>query len=179
MTAKKFFLSTFFIFIFSGEALALSNSADAFMSLPFGHNYERTQKRMTNSGAKVITPRKESLTMEGMFEGYPATFVFGFYKNKILKSKAAYLQSMGDAEKDSKFYMNLQKSFNRAFGSGHETPNLNRRNSKKLIMQNVWTPDRYSTITLTYNPDASKKFPGTSLSQRFIQIIYKSDKWDK
>lgn len=176
---KKFLLAALFTLIFYGEALALSNSADAFMSLPFGHNYARTQKRMTNSGAKVITPRKESLTMEGMFEGYPATFVFGFYKNKILKTKSAYLQSMGDSEKDAKFYMNLQKSFNRAFGSGHETPTLNRRNSKKLIMQNVWTPDRYTTITLTYNPDASKKFPGSSLSQRFIQIIYKSDKWDK
>ena len=176
---KKFSLALLFAFIFSSEAFAVSNSSDAFMSLPFGHNYARTQKRMTNSGARVITPRKESLTMEGMFEGYPATFVFGFHKNKILKSKAAYLQSMGDALKDEMFYNNLQKSFNKAFGSGHETPTLNRRNNKKLIMQNVWTPDRYTTITLTYNPDASKKFPGSSLSQRFIQIIYKSDKWDK
>ena len=37
--------------------------------------------------------------MEGMFESYPATFIFGFYKNKIMSSKAVYLQSMGNAER--------------------------------------------------------------------------------
>ena len=38
-------------------ALALSNSADAFMSLPFGHVYKRVQKRMENSGAKTTIPK--------------------------------------------------------------------------------------------------------------------------
>ena len=82
---KKIFL--FFIFVtvftFSYEnktAAALSNSSEAFLSLPFGHTFARTQKRMEKSGAKVLTPRKETLTMEGFFEGYPALFVFGFYK---------------------------------------------------------------------------------------------------
>ncbi|MBQ7577031.1 MAG: hypothetical protein IJT21_02055 [Synergistaceae bacterium] len=177
MNAKKFFPALIIIFI-SSAAYALSNSADAFMSLPFGHTYARTQKRMQNSGARVVTPRKDSLTMEGMFEGYPATFIFSFYKQKVLKTKAAYLQSMGDAEKDRQFYELLQKGFNRAYGSGNERPRISARNSRKLILSNAWTPDRYTTITMTYNPEASKRFPGSSINNRFIQIIYKSEKWD-
>ena len=176
---KKFILSVFFmISVFGGYAAAVSNSSDAFMSLPFGHTYARTQKRMENSGAKVLTPRKESLTMEGMFEGYPATFIFGFYKNKVLKNKSVYLQSMGNAEADRRFYEILQRAYNASYGSGRETPVANTRKSGKIMLKNVWTPDRYSTITLTYNPEVSKRFPGTSMSERFIQLIYKTEKWD-
>ena len=67
---KKFLLLLFLAIniFFPVKANALSNSADAFMSLPFGHTFIRTQKRMEKSGARVITPRKDSLTMEGMFE---------------------------------------------------------------------------------------------------------------
>ncbi len=175
---KKIICTIIFSLIISDEAPALSNSSEAFMSLPFGHTYARTQKRMENSGAKVLTPRKDSLTMEGMFEGYPASFIFGFYKNKVLKSKAVYLQSMGDAEYDRKFYEAVQKGFNAAYGSGRETPTANTRASGKIMLRNVWTPDRYTTITLTYNPEMSKRFPGSSLTSKFIQIIYKYDKWD-
>lgn len=166
------------MYIFSGTAEALSNSSEAFLSLPFGHKFARTQKRMENSGAKVLTPRKDSLTMEGFFEGYPATFVFGFYKKKLLNSKSVYLQSMGDAEYDRKFYEALQKGFNSSYGSTREAPSASTRKSGKIILQNVWTPDRYTTITLTYNAEASKRFPGNSLSGRFIQISYKYSKWE-
>ncbi len=179
---KKFFSTIFLIFIalFScGQVEALSNSSEAFLSLPFGHTFVRTQKRMENSGAKVLTPRKESLTMEGFFEGYPAMFVFGFYKNKLLNSKAVYLQSMGDAEYDRAFYEALQKGFNSSYGSTREAPTANTRKAGKIMLRNVWTPDRYTTITLTYNAEMSKRFPGNSLSDRFIQVIYKYDKWDK
>ena len=178
---KKIFLISV-VLLFSviniPAAQALSNSSEAFLSLPFGHSFARTQKRMENSGAKVITPRKESLTMEGFFEGYPAVFVFGFYKNKLLNSKSVYLQSMGDAEYDRKFYEALRKGFNSSYGSTRELPSANIRNSKKLILRNVWTPDRYTTITLTYNSEASKKFPGNSLSDRFIHADFKTDKWE-
>ncbi len=163
----------------NGQAQALSNSSEAFLSLPFGHTFARTQKRMENSGAKVLTPRKESLTMRGFFEGYPATFVFGFYKNKLLASKSVYLQSMGDAEYDRKFYEALQKGLNSAYGSTRETPAANTRKAGKIMLRNVWTPDRYTTITLTYNPEVSKKFPGDSLSSRFIHVSYKTEKWSK
>lgn len=161
----------------SNEAIA-ANSSDAFMSLTFGLKYERVQKRMEKSGAKATIPRKETLTMEGMFEGYPALFVFGFYKNTILKSKAVYLLSLGDSEKDANFYAALQKSYNAFYGSGHETPTASTRDKRKLILRNVWTPDRYTTITLTYNPEMSKRLPGTSISSRFIQLIHSYSKWD-
>lgn len=161
----------------SNEAVA-ANSSDAFMSLTFGLKYERVRKRMEKSGAKTTIPRKETLTMEGMFEGYPALFVFGFYKNKILKSKAVYLLSLGDKEKDANFYAALQKTYNVFYGSGHETPTASTRDKRKLILRNVWTPDRYTTITLTYNPEMSKRLPGTSISSRFIQLIHSYSKWD-
>ncbi len=179
---KKFWAILIFAFIFLSEgkifAAKVFNNADAFMSLPFGHTYSRTQKRMENSGAVVVIPRKETLTMSGMFEGYPATFIFGFHKNKILKTKSVYLQSMGNKEYDEKFYEALQKAYKSKYGTVKETPGLNNRKAGKLILRNVWTPDRYTTITLTYNPEASKRFPGSSLSERFIQIIYKYDKWE-
>ena len=164
-----------------GEAFAAQktlNNSEAFMSLTFGLTYERVQKRMTNSGATVITPRKDTLTMSGMFEGYPATFIFGFHKKKLLKTKALYLQSMGNAEADRKFYEAVQKSYNAYYGSGRETPTANTRAAGKIMLRNVWTPDKFTTITLTYNPEMSKRFPGSSLSSRFLQLIHKYDKWD-
>ena len=162
----------------AGIAYPASNSADAFMSLTFGLKYSRVQKRMENSGASVITPRKDTLTMEGMFEGYPATFVFGFYKQKLLKSKAVYIMSMGDADADRQFYEAVQKAYNAYYGSGNESPMASTRDKKKIMLRNVWTPDRYTTITLTYNPEMSKRFAGSSLSSRFLQLISKYDKWD-
>ncbi|MBQ7155805.1 MAG: hypothetical protein IJR85_09665 [Synergistaceae bacterium] len=160
------------------EAQAASNSADAFMSLTFGLKYARVQKRMENSGANVITPRKDTLTMEGMFEGYPATFVFGFYKKKILKSKAVYVMSMGKADEDRRFYEAVQKAYNAYYGSGKESPIASTRTSGKIMLRNIWTPDRYTTITLSYDPEMSKRFAGNSLNSRFLQLICKYDKWD-
>ena len=179
MKKKIFFIVLLILYVSYDSAEALSNSSEAFLSLPFGHTFARTQKRMENSGAKVLTPRKESLTMEGFFEGYPAMFVFGFYKNKLLSSKSVYLQSMGDAEYDRAFYEALQKGFNASYGSTREAPTANTRKAGKIMLRNVWTPDRYTTITLTYNSEASKRFPGDSLNDRFIQVIYKYSKWDK
>ncbi len=180
MSFKKIILCLLMSFLIVSEAHALSNSADAFMSLPFGHTYARTQKRMLNSGATILTPRQETLTMEGFFEGFPARFVFSFYKKKLLKTKAAYIQSSGKAATDKNFYLALQKAYNAQFGSGHETAMKNPRAAGKLMLQNIWTPDRYTTITLTYNPEAAaKRIVGNNLGDRPIQIIYKTDKWDK
>lgn len=175
---KKFLSAIIILSCLSSGILYAQTNSEAFMSLPFGHSYDRTQKRMTNSGASVITPRKDTLTMEGNFEGYPARYIFGFHKNKLLKNKSVYLQSLGDSEKDKKFYEAMQAWFNAVYGSGRESPMNNPRDKGKLILRNVWTPDRYTIITLTYNPDASKRFPGNALSDRFIQLIYKYDKWD-
>ena len=175
---KKFFCALILFSCLYSETLYAQTNSEAFISLPFGHTYARTQKRMTKSGATVITPRKETLTMDGDFEGYPARYIFGFYKNKLLNAKAVYIQSLGNAEKDRKFYSAMQAGFNASYGSGKETPMQNPRDKSKLMLRNVWTPDRYTTITLTYNPEASKRFPGSALSDRFIHLIYKYDKWD-
>ena len=76
---RKIIFAVILLTLSACESFPASNSSEAFLSLPFGHTYARTQKRMENSGAKVLTPRKDSLTMEGMFENYPATFIFGFH----------------------------------------------------------------------------------------------------
>ena len=180
LNTKKFLFTIILTtFILSqAQAANLPNSADAFMSLPFGHSFARTQKRMTNSGAKVLTPRQESLSMEGFFEGFPARFLFGFHKKKGLKSKALYVQSSGNAAQDQDLYTRLQKAYNATYGSGHETPIANTRVAGKIMLKNVWTPDRYTTITLTYNPEATKRFPASAMSDRPVQLIYKYDKWD-
>ncbi len=175
---RKIILAVILMALLVCESFAASNSSEAFLSLPFGHTYARTQKRMENSGAKVLTPRKDSLTMEGMFENYPATFIFGFHKNKLLKTKSVYLQSMGNAEYDRKFYEALRKGMNALYGKTQETPTANIRAAGKIMLKNVWTPDKYTTITLTYNSEMSKRFPGSSLTSKFIQVIYKTDKWD-
>ena len=175
---RKFVYALLIAASLSCEAWAASNSADAFMSLTFGLTYARVQKRMENSGAVVTVPRKDTLTMSGMFEGYPATFIFGFHNKKILKHKALYLQSMGNAANDRKFYEAVQKAYNVYYGSAKETPTANTRAAGKIMLRNVWTPDKYTTITLTYNPEMSKRFPGDSLNSRFIQLIHKYDKWD-
>ena len=124
---RKFICTLLVIAGLACEAEAASNSADAFMSLTFGLTYDRVQKRMQNSGALVVTPRKETLAMSGMFEGYPATFIFGFHNKKILKNKSLYLQSMGNAENDRRFYEAVQKAYNAYYGSGKETPTVNNR----------------------------------------------------
>ena len=175
---RRFICTLLLIAGLACEACAASNSADAFMSLTFGLSYERVQKRMQKSGAVVVTPRKETLTMSGMFEGYPATFIFWFHNKKILKNKSLYLQSMGNAENDRRFYEAVQKAYSAYYGSGRETPTVNNRVSGKIMLRNVWTPDKYTTITLTYNPEMSKRFPGSSLNSRFIQLIHKYDTWD-
>ena len=175
---RRFLCSLLLVAVIACEAHAASNSADAFMSLTFGLTYDRVQKRMQKSGAVVVTLRKDTLTMSGMFEGYPATFIFGFHNKKILKNKSLYLQSMGNAENDRIFYEAVQKGYNAYYGSGKETPTVNNRVSGKIMLRNVWTPDKYTTITLTYNPEMSKRFPGSSLNSRFIQLIHKYDKWD-
>ena len=76
MKKMKILCAVFLLFSLNTAAFSAQTVSEAFLSLPFGHPYARVQKRMENSGAKVLTPRKDSLTMEGTFEGYPATLIF-------------------------------------------------------------------------------------------------------
>ena len=171
-------LLALFLLSLPDTAPALPNSADAFMSLPFGHSFKRTQKRMENSGAAVLVPREESLTMDGYFEGFAANFSFGFHKKKGLKSKAVYLQSTGDAQTDKAFYQALMRGYSQRFGSGGEKAVTNPWAAGRIMLRNIWTPDRWTTITLTYNPEATKRFPGSSMKDRPIHLLYSYSKWD-
>ena len=149
------------------------------MSLPFGHPFKRTQTRMERSGAKVLAPREESLLMEGFFEGKPAVFSFGFHKKKGLKSKALYIQSTGKAKDDEAFYKLLMRGYEARFGSGRETAVPNTWTAGRIMVRCTWTPDRYTTIALTYNPEATNRFPGRSMKDRPIHLLYTYSKWDE
>ena len=72
----------------AAAAEALSNSADAFMSLPFGHPFNRTKLRMERSGATAKAQDGDYLSMEGLFEGRPALFVFSFHGRRTTAGSA-------------------------------------------------------------------------------------------
>ena len=163
----------------AAPSLAVQNSADAFMSLPFGHPFKRTQLRMERSGATVLTPREESLTMEGWFEGRPAVFSFGFHRKKGLNAKGVYIQSTGDGKKDEQFYRLLKRGYEARFGSGRETAVPNTWKEGRIMDQCAWTPDRWTTITLTYNAEVRERFPGRSMKDRPIHLLYSYSKWDE
>lgn len=157
---------------------AMANSADAFMSLPFGHTQARTEKRMKNSGAQTVSIRVETLSMEGYFEGRPAVFAFGFDRKKGLKSKAVYIQSMGSYEDDRYLYNALRSAYISRFGNVRESPQPSAWQEGRVTMRSEWTPDKYTSIVLTYNPDATRRFPGASMGQRPIHLSYSYSKWD-
>lgn len=157
---------------------AAKNSADAFMSLPFGHTFARTKLRMERSGASAKSQSGDFLAMEGFFEGRPAVFHFSFDSKKGLKGKTLYLQSTGNASEDSRFYEALMQAYNYQYGKTDERPLPNTWAEGKIMMRCIWTPDRWTTITLTYNPEATVRFPGPSPKDRPIHLIYAYSKWD-
>lgn len=172
------FLALLLVLLYVRESGAATN-ADAFMSLPFGHSLTRTQKRMEKSGAVMTAVKEEYLSMEGYFEGKPAVFVFGFDRKKGLKSKAVYIQSSGSSDTDRNFYNILLQAYTAQYGKVRETPQPNTWREGRIMLNSVWTPDRYTTITLMFNPEATRRFPGSGLGQRPIHLIYTYSKWDK
>ena len=158
-------------------AEALSNSADAFMSLPFGHPFNRTKLRMERSGATAKTQDGDYLSMEGLFEGRPALFVFSFHGRKGLKSKALYLQTVG-REEDERLYTALMQAYNGRFGRTEERPLPNAWAEGKIMLRCIWTPDRWTSVALTYNPETAARFPGPSIKDRPIHLEYRYSRWD-
>ena len=156
------------------------DSAEAFMSATFGLSSKRTQLRMEQSGAEATDFLREGrLSMKGLFEGYPTLFIFAFHPKKGLNYKAAYLASTGDPQADQSFYEALRTAYTLRFGTVQERPLPNLRVEGKLMFRSVWTPDPYSTISLSYDPKATNRFPGDSPGARPIHLIYSFSKWDK
>lgn len=177
----KGLLSALLLLCFAApRALAAPDSAEAFMSATFGLSSKRTQLRMERSGAKAVGfIRDGRLSMEGLFEGRPALFVFGFHPKKGLNHKAVYLTSTGNGDEDNALYGALRDAYNVRFGRVREAPQPNVWAEGRLLLHNVWTPDRYSTIVLSYNPEATNRFPGSSPGARPIHLIYSYSKWQR
>lgn len=164
----------------AGPSLAAPDSAEAFMSVTFGLSSKRTQLRMERSGAQASGYiRDGQLSMEGLFEGRPAVFVFGFHAKKGLNYKAVYLTSTGKREEDHALYDALRQGYTARFGKTKEAPLPNIWAEGRLLLRNVWEPDRYTTIVLTYNPEATNRFPGSSPGARPIHLTYNYSKWGK
>ena len=161
-------------------SFAAPNSAEAFMSITFGLSSKRTQLRMERSGAEASGfIRDGQLSMEGLFEGRPAVFVFGFHAKKGLNYKAVYLTSTGNGDEDNALYDALRRAYVARFGKTKEAPLPNVWAEGRLMLRNVWEPDRHTTITLTYNPEATNRFPGSSPGDRPIHLTYAYSKWNK
>ena len=159
---------------------AAPDSAEAFMSVTFGLSSKRTQLRMERSGAEASGFIRDGwLSMEGLFEGRPAVFVFGFHARKGLDYKAVYLTSTGDGDEDKALYDALRRAYTARFGNTKESPLPNTWAEGRLLLNNVWEPDRYTTVTLSYNPEATNRFPGNSPGARPIHLIYQYSRWDK
>lgn len=150
------------------------------MSATFGLSSKRTQLRMERSGAEASGYiRGGQLSMKGLFEGRPALFAFGFHPKKGLNYKAVYLTSTGKADEDDALYDALRRAYNARFGATREAPLPNIWAEGRLLLRNVWEPDRHTTITLSYNAEATNRFPGASPGQRPIHLTYSYSKWDK
>lgn len=150
------------------------------MSVTFGLSSKRTQLRMERSGAEASGfIRGGQLSMQGLFEGRPAVFSFGFHAKKGLNYKAVYLTSTGNGDEDNALYDALRRAYTARFGRTKEAPLPNIWAEGRLMLRNVWEPDRYTTIALTYNPEATNRFPGSSPGDRPIHLTYAYSKWNK
>ena len=164
---------------FPRNAFAADNS-DAFMSATFGLSSSRTQKRMEKSGATASDFIREGrLNMKGTFERRSAVFVFGFHAKKGLNHKAAYIASTGDAAEDRQFYDALRAAYGLQFGETQERATSNLRAKGRIMLRSVWKPNKYTTISLSYNPEITERFPGDTPGKRPIHLIYTYTKWTK
>ena len=166
--------------VLAGPSSAAPDSAEAFMSVTFGLSSKRTQLRMERSGAEASGfIRGGQVSMQGLFEGRPAVFSFGFHAKKGLNYKAVYLTSTGNGDEDNALYDALRRAYTARFGRTKEAPLPNIWAEGRLMLRNVWEPDRYTTIALTYNPEATNRFPGSSPGDRPIHLTYAYSKWNK
>ena len=162
-----------------GVSAAWANdSAEAFMSATFGLSSSRTQKRMENSGATASDFIREGrLTMKGTFEYRSAIFIFGFHAKKGLNHKSAYIASSGNAQNDRALYDAMREAYNIRFGTTEERATPNLRAKGRIMLRSTWKPNKYTIISLSYNPEITTRFPGESPGDRPIHIIYNYTRW--
>ena len=164
--------------ILSEAARADDDSAEAFMSVTFGLSAARTQKRMEKSGAVAADfIRDGRLSMQGTFEYRSAVFLFGFHAKKGLNYKAAYIGSTGNANEDKALYDALREAYNIRFSPTNERAAQDLRTKGRITLRNSWKPNKDTVISLSYNPQVTKRFPGDSPGDRPIHLIYIYSKW--
>ena len=174
------FVTTVFSSLFVSNAAWAIDSAEAFMSVTFGLPAARTQRRMENSGAEAFDfVRDGRLAMRGTFEHRSAIFIFGFHERRGLNHKAVYIASSGDAESDRALYDAFRSAYNSRFGRATERATPNRRVRGRITLQNSWRPNRDTVITLAYDPEVTNRFPGDSLGERPIHLIYSFTGWSR
>jgi hypothetical protein len=132
--------------------------------------------------------------MTGTFESRRAVFVFGFHAKKGLNHKSAYIASSGDPDEDRKLYDALREAYSTRFGKTDERllPNPQGRKgggernfgkgpgiSEQVALSSVWKPDRYTVVSLSYNPAAQERFPGASPGDRPVRLVYNYTKWTR
>ena len=149
------------------------------MSATFGLSAARTQKRMEQSGATVTDSREGRLTMKGTFEYRSALFIFNFYAKKGMNHKSVYIASSGDAASDRAVYDALREAYNVRFGVTEERPISNAKAKGRIMMRSTWKPNKDTIISLSYNPEITKRFPGNSPADRPLHLIYPYTKWTK
>lgn len=172
-----FIAALFFNFLFSSAVWAY-DSAEAFMSATFGLSLSRTQTRMENSGAVQIgSVRDGRLTMRGTFERRSAIFVFGFHARRGLNHKAVYIASSGNAESDRALYDAFRAAYNARFGTTPDRAIQSRTTRGRIMQQSSWTPNRYTMIALSYDPEITNRFPSDSPRDRPIRLIYNYTRW--
>jgi hypothetical protein len=165
-------LITLLLFYMTSEAIA--DSSDAFMSLPFGLSWTRTQKRMEQYGATTVNSQKGSLLqMEGMFEGREAFYQMTFVKKKGLSSKSVNIATLGDGTGDKNMYANMKKAYDAAFGTAQERVV---KGGTQLTLLATWNPNATTTVTLLYDPDA-KRFSETFVTRCPVRLSYVTSKW--
>jgi len=178
--AAAFLISLISLFgpSFFVRAAWANDSAEAFMSVTFGLSSSRTQTRMENSGATVVSPLGDGrLTMRGTFEHRPAIFIFGFHNRRGLNHKSVYIASSGSADLDRAFYDAFREAYNIRFGRTDERALPHRRVRGRITFQNTWHPNRDTIISLSYDPEATNRFPGDSPRDRPIRLVYNFTRW--
>jgi len=181
---SAFFVTAVFLIslanLFVPGAAWAGDSAEAFMSATFGLSADRTQRRMENSGAIVLSPLRDGrLTMRGAFENRSAIFIFGFHNRRGLNHKSVYIASSGNADLDRALYEAFRGAYNVRFGNTDERAIPHRRVRGRLTFQNSWTPNRDTVIMLSYDPEITNRFPGDSPSDRPIRLIYNYTRWTR
>ena len=177
---RVLFAAALFLSLFVSRVVWANDSAEAFMSATFGLSSARTQTRMENSGAVALDfIRNGRLAMKGTFEHRSAIFVFGFHNKRGLNHKAVYLASLGNAASDRALYDAFREAYNARFGRTDDRAVESKTARGRITLQSTWRPNKDTSISLSYNPEITNRFPGDSPNARPIRLVYNYTRWTK